>query len=385
MSRLPRSRVIDESVVGIYHCWNRFVRQLFLAGVDPVTGIDYTARKMWFLNRLQELAHIFLVDVVANSIMSNHYHLILRNRPDLAGAISDEDVVRRWRALYAFRRDEDGSPVELSDHEIRLELNDRERLAEWRRRLSSISWMIKCFSEGIARRANEDDGVCGAFFAHRFKAKRLEDEAAVMSCMAYIELNEIRAGLADRPETSCYSSISLRIKGREARQTRADSQVGSPPIAEVAATSLGKLSTLTVDLECAAPGDVDAWLCPINESKWLACLAPHGRAAEFRQDLPQGFQPRRNGALPMTADDFLKLVDWTGRQVVAGKSGAIPESLAPILQRLGVRAPMWPEVACEFDNWFTYVAGSAPRMIEFALRAGLTWVRGLQRSRQAFE
>ncbi|MBM4001654.1 MAG: hypothetical protein FJ297_19335 [Planctomycetes bacterium] len=392
MSRLRRGEVIDESVVGIYHCWNRFVRQLHLAGVDPVTGVDRSERKLWFIERLEELAHAFLVDVISFAIMSTHYHLILRNRPDLAAAISDEDVVRRWRAAYPHRRDKDGKPIEPSDHEIRLDLGDPNTVAEWRRRLSSISWMAKCFSEVIAKRANTDDNVQGAFFAHRFKCTGLEDEAAVTACMAYVELNEIRARLAESPETSRHSSIWLHLQGVLARAEAASGAEGSElpgtpdgaaSLAAVLADGLRRLGGGKLDL--ARRGDPDAWLSPIAETTSLPCLAPFGREAEFRADLPVGYVPRRQGALPVSMEQFLELVDWTGRQVHVGKAGVIPSSLAPILQRLGLRDGMWHETAGNFADWFTYVAGRAERMIEFATRVGLNWVRGLRRARQAFE
>lgn len=395
MSRLHRSEVIDEEEVGIYHCWNRFVRQLHLAGVDPVTGVDRSERKLWFIERLEELAHAFLIDVVSFAIMSTHYHLILRNRPDLAAAISDEDVVRRWRAIYPHRRDDDGKPIEPSDHEIRLDLGDPQQVAEWRKRLSSISWLAKCFSEVIAKRANADDNVQGAFFAHRFKCIRLEDEAAVTACMAYVELNEIRAQLAESPETSRHSSIWLHLQGVLARteaatEAAAEGATSERPVASdaTAPSAYGLADGMrrlgSEKLDSARRGDPDAWLCPIAETTSLPCLAPFGREAEFRADLPVGFVPRRQGALPVSMEQFLELVDWTGRQVHAGKAGVIPASLAPILQRLGLRDGMWQETAGNFADWFTYVAGRAERMIEFAMRVGLDWVRGLRRARQAF-
>jgi hypothetical protein len=142
-----------------------------------------------------------------------------------------------------------------------------------------------------------------------------------------------------------------------------------------------------VDLECAEPGDEDEWLCPINESRSLPCLGPHGRTTEFREDVPAGQRLRRQGALPITQDEFVQLVDWTGRQVARGKEGqvgSIPAELAPILERIGVREEKWSEVTSELDNWFAYVMGRAAGMLEFASRAGLSWVKGLRRSRQAF-
>lgn len=422
MPRLPRSQVIDRQAVGLYHCWNQFVRQLRLAGFDPVTGLDYSGRKVWFVDRLELLARIFLVDMVGHSIESTHFHVILRNRPDLAGAISDREVVRRWRALCPLEKNEDGSPRELTDEELEREVGNGKRVAEWRDRLSDISWFMKVLCEVIARRANLEDRVSGAFFARRFDCKRLKDEAAVLACLVYVELNEIRAGLADRPETSRFSSIWKRLQARQRRRSRQearaawaataalDERQASPAApagpapdtfevpewpAELAASGgvLGDGSSGAGwsedwdELECAEPGDEDEWLCPVDESRSLPCLNPFGRATEFRPDVPAGLRLRRQGALPITQDEFLELVDWSGRQVPRGKEGqvgVIPAELAPILERLGVRPEKWSEVTSEVDNWFAYVMGRAEGMLEFAKRANLAWVKGLRQSRQVF-
>ena len=48
----------------------------------------------------------------------------------------------------------------------------------------------------------------------------------------------------------------------------------------------------------------------------------------------------------------------TGRQLVAGKQGAIPGDLEPILLRLGVDPANWLQLAGRFGRLFQVVAGS---------------------------
>ena len=48
MASTPRRDLIDESVVGIYHCTARCVRRAFLCGQDPYRGIDDSHRKSLF-------------------------------------------------------------------------------------------------------------------------------------------------------------------------------------------------------------------------------------------------------------------------------------------------------------------------------------------------
>ena len=83
-------------------------------------------------------------------------------------------------------------------------------------------------------------------------------------------------------------------------------------------------------------------------------------------------------------DDYLKLLDWTGRQIVSGKRGAIPAELAPILDRLGVEGSSWLDAIASFDKKFGHVVASAVEMAEKAARAGRRWFRGVSAAAQIF-
>ena len=119
MARPPRREVFEEEVVGCYHCINRCVRRAFLCGDDPITNKSFNHRKAWIRDRLQQLAAAFAIDVLDYAVLSNHFHVVLRNRPDIVAQWSDREVAKRWWRLFPQRKDERGRPAEPKAHELR--------------------------------------------------------------------------------------------------------------------------------------------------------------------------------------------------------------------------------------------------------------------------
>src|SRR5271163_2750358 len=103
MPTYARRQIVVEDTVGVYHCIARCVRRAFLCGIDPITGTDYEHRKEWIRDRLEHLASVFAIEVCGYAVMSNHIHVVLRARPDLARDWSDEAIALLWRRLYPLR------------------------------------------------------------------------------------------------------------------------------------------------------------------------------------------------------------------------------------------------------------------------------------------
>jgi REP element-mobilizing transposase RayT len=207
-----RRDIVHEKCVGVYHCIARCVRRAFLCGADSYSGRDYSHRKAWILDRLRALAGLFGVEVCGYAIMSNHLHLVLRNRPDRVEQWSDAEVALRWRKLFPQRDDTSGEPTEPDDHDLAMLMANADRLATLRGRLSSLSWFMRCLCEWVARAANREDRSAGRFWAGRFKSQPLLDEAALLACSVYVDLNPIRAGIATTPEESQFTSGADRIQ-----------------------------------------------------------------------------------------------------------------------------------------------------------------------------
>jgi hypothetical protein len=167
--------------------------------------------------------------------------------------------------------------------------------------LQSLSWFMKCLKEPLARLANRQDHMRGAFFEGRFKSVAILDDEALLTVCAYIDLNPVAAGIADVPETSEHTSIKQRVDHVQA-QGRTD---------DLAAARSGSVAGMEESL----------WLCPIEDRRGVD---------SSREGMIEGF----------SLGNYLLLVDYTWRLFREGKA-TISREVAEILQRLGSSAEGW--------------------------------------------
>ena len=203
----PRRLVVVPDSPGTYHCVSRCVRRAFLCGHDALTGRSYEHRKQWLEARILELGGVFAVAVHAYAVMSNHLHVVIHVDPKASEGWSNDEVARRWLSLCTVS-DEDAPALESRIAQLSAQ---PERLAVLRQRLGSLSWFMRFLKEPIARRANHEDGCTGRFWEGRFKTQALLDDPAVLACMAYVDLNPLRAGLAETAEEGPNTSLRRRV------------------------------------------------------------------------------------------------------------------------------------------------------------------------------
>ena len=207
----PRYRQVSLDDTPYYHCISRCVRRASLCGKDSHTGFDFEHRRQWIVDRIKLLCSVFAVDLCAYSIMSGHYHVVIRIDVDEVKQWSDTEVARRWMKIFS-------GPLLMHQYLDNADLTgpELEYVADlfvtWRNRLCDLSWFMRCLNEPIARMANAEDHCTGRFWEGRFKSQALLDARAVLACMAYVDLNPIRAAIAKTPEQSDYTSIQERIK-----------------------------------------------------------------------------------------------------------------------------------------------------------------------------
>jgi len=207
----PRYRQVALDETPYYHCISRCVRRAFLCGRDPITGCDFEHRRQWIVDRIKLLCSIFAIDLCAYAVMHNHYHIVIKIDLEGIKQWSDEDVANRWMQLFS-------GPLLMHQFLSNADLTTTDRqciaamLCTWRKRLTDLSWFMRCLNEPIARMANSEDHCTGRFWEGRFISQALLDERAVLACMAYVDLNPIRAAIANTPEQSDYTSIQERIR-----------------------------------------------------------------------------------------------------------------------------------------------------------------------------
>jgi REP element-mobilizing transposase RayT len=293
-----------------------------LCGIDKYSGQSYEHRRGWVEERLLFLSSVFAIDICAYAVMNNHTHVVLCVDKALADSWDSDEVLRRYHKLHkgTLLTQKFVNGDTLSQGEL---ITFDETVEAYRKRLYDISWFMRDLNEYIARQANKEDGCTGRFWEGRFKSQALLDESTVLACMAYVDLNPIRAKMEKTPETSKHTSIKKRmhaIKNQQAQPSILMPFVGNP-----------------------------------------------------RENMPRG--------IAYSLKDYCELVDTTGRCIRDDKTGHIDNTHSPILQRLGLDSAQWLTLTTEFEKHFCYAAGAEQMMNAFKRHTHHQRLRGMTKAK----
>jgi hypothetical protein len=320
-----RGSIIDLSSTPYYHCISRCVRQAFLCGEDKFSGKNFEHRRDWIVERLSHLSKAFAIDVASYAIMHTHYHLVLRVNTAIAQQWSEANVIRRWKLLYQipevviqYQKDPTAEGIAQVAHQI---------INEWRQRLADISWFMRTLNEYLARKANEEDQCKGRFWEGRFKSQALLDEAAVITAMAYVDLNPIRAKMAKDLPSSDYTSVQQRINQIKTK-----------------AKPVFPLMTLS------------------NSN-----------------------QQKQPNSFAFSSADYLALADWAGRAILPNKRGYIDTEKPKLIDTLNLNADGFIDLMKKTDDLSQLsVIGSVSVITHYVEKLERKFIKGMRLNQSVF-
>ena len=398
-----RRLLVDPALSEVYHCISRCVRRAFLCGRDDHSGQNYEHRRGWIRARLRDLSGLYAVEILAYAAMSNHLHVVVRTLPEQVAGWSDEVVARRWLGIFPGQSGTrtPGKPPLSEEQAVRILCRDKAKLALCRERLADLSWFMRSLSEPIARRANREDECTGRFWEGRFKCQRLDDAGAILACMAYVDLNPVRAKMAATPEESDFTSAQDRAVALRARRQleRVRHDPNQEPTAEQAALITRARAEARRDRwlarigaapapDSAAPPDQN----PGNpRDAALPVMPPRSPASAAAAPPPAGAADLRATALDsppllphLSPERYLELLDWTGCQIRSGKRGYIDPKLRPLLERLDLDVEAWVANVEAYGSLFRRIVGKLKRLGEVARANGRAWLHGHDGARRLY-
>ena len=182
MPRTQRMIIDDQSAV--YHVMSRTALDGF-----PLGDVE----KDFMLDLIRRYSALYLVEILGFSIMGNHFHILVRVFPEYE--FTDEEILKRYVNFYGDERIyADGLIPNL------------------RQKLTSLSEFMREIKVGFARFYNRRHHRRGYFWGDRFKSVIVENGETLINCLAYIDLNPLRAGLVERPEQYHWNSLGYHVQ-----------------------------------------------------------------------------------------------------------------------------------------------------------------------------
>ena len=322
---MPRARKqqIALSQTSYYHLVSRCVRRAFLCGITDTYNFEH--RREWMTERLALLTQMFAIDIAAYALMTNHYHLVVRVDTAKAKCWSKLEVLQHWQMLFHLPALVERELTEESNSENERQIIDS-IIEKYRDRLCDISWFMRCLNEHIARLANAEDECTGRFWEGRFKCQALLGEKALLSVMAYVDLNPMRAKIVGSPQASDYTSIQNRLG---------------------------------------------------NAVRGIF----HGKLLPFSDDTDTEYSQEH---IPYRFADYLELLTWTGQLIHAEASVVIQPQIPITLINLGISPNQWLHNCRKLEELFHFAIGPSKAVKQLCQAFGQHWFQGQVACRRCF-
>jgi len=192
----------------------------------------------------------------------------------------------------------------------------------------------------------------------------------------YVDLNPIRAAMAATPEESLHTSAYDRIQALQG----ATIPSAAVDFVAIETEEAGRiLRTSTPDqLRKRKANAKKRRGNSILRDAWLSPLTLNERAATGPQSSGSGVRASDKGFLSLKLSDYLKLLDWTGRERGSVQKAELPSHLDPILKRIGIDGRMWCDLVWNFKKYFGRgsAVGSPASMKESASNRNRKFTRG---------
>ncbi|BBO81251.1 hypothetical protein DSCO28_18170 [Desulfosarcina ovata subsp. sediminis] len=183
---MPRvSRMIVQNQTAVYHVMSRTALDGF-----PLEAFE----KDYLLDLIKRMAGLFFTEVYGFALMGNHFHLLVKMLPE--HEFTDEAVKERLERYYGEKR----------------ALAWEGQLPSVRQKLASLSEFMREIKVNFTRFYNKRHGRRGYFWGDRFKSVIVEEGETLINCLAYIDLNPVRAGIVERPEDYRWNSLGYHIQ-----------------------------------------------------------------------------------------------------------------------------------------------------------------------------
>jgi REP element-mobilizing transposase RayT len=182
---MPRTqRLIINDETAVYHVMSRTALDGF-----PLDDIE----KDFMVDLIRHYSTLYFVEILGFCLMGNHFHLLVRMFPEFK--FTDKDIKKRYADFYGEE-----------------EIFAGGRIPYWREKLASLSEFMREIKVGFTRYYNRRHNRRGYFWGDRFKSVIVENGETLINCLAYIDLNPLRAGLVELPEQYRWNSLGYHMQ-----------------------------------------------------------------------------------------------------------------------------------------------------------------------------